>query len=73
MMLKVNAKGLSCPQPVLFTKKAIETMDSDGAVVLLDSLTSLENCKRYAEKLNCSTTVEMEDGEIRLILKKRSE
>ncbi len=71
MMMEVDARGLSCPQPALMTRNAIETLGSDDEVViLLDSETALENCTRIAEKNACQTSTSRKDGITRLRLKK---
>ncbi len=44
----VDARGLSCPQPVLETKKALEAVSDDETVqVLVDTVTSRENVLRF--------------------------
>ncbi len=47
--VKVDARGLSCPQPVLETKRAIERAQGGELTVLVDTATSRENVKRFAE------------------------
>jgi len=44
----VDARGLSCPQPVLATMKEIEKGPSGEIVVLVDTDTSKENVCRAA-------------------------
>ncbi len=44
----VDARGLSCPQPVLLTKKAIAA-GQFPIEVLVDTVTSRENVRRMAE------------------------
>ena len=34
-MKEIDARGLSCPQPVLLTKKAVESEDHESLAVLL--------------------------------------
>ena len=57
----VDARGLSCPMPVLMTQKAMKSKE-DYYEVLVDSQTPCENVKRYAESQGYKVTVE-EDGE----------
>ena len=69
--MEVDARGLSCPQPVLITRRAIESLKSDDEVViLLDSETAVENCTRIAEKKGCHISSCRKDGITRLRLKK---
>ena len=44
----VDARGLSCPQPVLATKKALEGLSEGRVEVLVDTVTSRENVARFA-------------------------
>ncbi|MBI4964509.1 MAG: sulfurtransferase-like selenium metabolism protein YedF [Desulfomonile tiedjei] len=47
-ILTVDARGLSCPQPVLETKRVIDEQLSDHFKVLVDTETSRENVSRFA-------------------------
>ncbi len=42
----LDLRGLSCPQPVFETKKAIENPGFGSITILIDSKTSLENITR---------------------------
>ena len=48
-VVTVNASGLSCPQPVLETKKALDKVSSGKVEVLVDTATSRDNVARFAE------------------------
>lgn len=45
-MIQVDARGLSCPQPVLLTKKAME-QSSDSYSVIVDNETAMQNVQRF--------------------------
>lgn len=45
----VDARGLSCPQPVLITMEQIKKMEKGRIQVLVDTDTSKENVARAAE------------------------
>lgn len=67
MATTVDARGLSCPQPVILTRRAIE----DGQFpieVLVDTATARENVKRTAEKAGCQVQIEESNGECKLTL-----
>jgi tRNA 2-thiouridine synthesizing protein A len=67
----VDARGLSCPQPVLLTKKAIESVDKGIIEILVDSGTSRDNVSRFAKKSGWSFEVVEQPGEeFKVILKK---
>jgi len=45
----VDARGLSCPQPVLMTLDAIKSGSDDELEVIVDNMASRENVVRAAE------------------------
>jgi TusA-related sulfurtransferase len=59
----LDLRGLSCPQPVFETKKAIEDPSFDTMEVLIDTRVALENIKRLlSNRKNIQYSVE-EGGE----------
>ena len=58
----VDARGLSCPEPVLLTKEAIESIDNGTIKVTVDTVTSRENITRMAETLSCVVEATESDG-----------
>ncbi|HNZ01796.1 MAG TPA: sulfurtransferase TusA family protein [Anaerolineaceae bacterium] len=65
----VDARGLSCPQPVMLAQKAIE----EGVFpieVLVDTVTSRENVRRMAEFRKCKVEITQDGDEFRLVLSK---
>ncbi len=53
--MKLNCKDLACPQPVLELKKALESLPTDGIIELeLNSVSSVENCRRFALSQGCT-------------------
>ncbi len=66
----VDARGLSCPQPVLMTMGAIEEGGEPELEVLVDTDTSAENVSRAAQSRGWKVTdVVDEDGGYRVLLK----
>ncbi|MBN2898830.1 MAG: sulfurtransferase TusA family protein [Clostridia bacterium] len=61
-MLNVDARGMSCPQPVLMVKKAIASGGS-ALEVVVDNNTAKNNVQRFL-KNNGFTSIEIkEEGE----------
>ncbi len=58
----IDARGLSCPQPVILTQKAI-SIGKERFSVLVNSVVSMENVTRCVENSNmkCSVTTEGDD------------
>ena len=69
-MKTVDARGLSCPQPVLMAKKALEA--EDAISVLVDNNTAKENVSRFARSQNYAAAAENADaeGEYRIVITK---
>ncbi len=69
MNQKVDARGLSCPQPVLLTKQAVDKGEFP-IEVLVETVTSRENVRRMAENLGCQVQVDELGEEFKLTLTK---
>ncbi len=59
VLKKVDARGRSCPEPVLLTKKAID-QSPEGVQVLVDNTTASENIKRFAGNLGYNVEITKE-------------
>ncbi|HXZ35337.1 MAG TPA: sulfurtransferase TusA family protein [Thermodesulfobacteriota bacterium] len=67
---KIDARGLSCPQPVILAKKAIDKIGKGTIEILVDTVTSRENVSRLARSAGCRVSVEEKEGEFLLKLLK---
>ncbi len=63
MSEKIDARGLSCPQPVLLAKKAMDKLGKGTLEVIVDTVTSRENISRLARSAGYQMTVEEKAGE----------
>jgi selenium metabolism protein YedF len=61
---------MSCPQPVLETKKALEKSGPEGVLILVDNPASKENVRRFAESQGYQVDITEEQGAFRLRLQK---
>ncbi len=67
----VDARGLSCPQPVMLTSKAIKKLNKGAIEVLVDSGTARDNVSRLGKNSGWAVTVEEQpEGSYRIVLKK---
>ena len=67
----VDARGLSCPQPVLMTLEKIKNQDRGELEVLVDTDTSKENVSRAAESQHWQVQEVQEEAEgYRIIIQK---
>jgi tRNA 2-thiouridine synthesizing protein A len=67
-MVNVDARGFSCPIPVVKTQQAIERNPASPVTVLVDSETALENVSRLARSRGYTVAVVGANGEYRLLL-----
>jgi tRNA 2-thiouridine synthesizing protein A len=67
----IDARGLSCPQPVLLTLEKIKNLPQGEVVVLVDTDTSRENVMRAAASQGWEVEAAQGEGlDYRLTLKK---
>jgi len=71
MAEKVDARGLSCPQPVLLTLSKMKEMGTGEIEVLLDNEVSRENVSRAAHGQGWQVSdIKEQADEYSLVLKK---
>ena len=69
MMKQLDARGLSCPEPVIMIRKAMMSKDS-AYEMIVDNPVSKENVTRYAEHQGYTVTVTENAGEYVLAMRK---
>lgn len=65
----IDARGLSCPEPVIMIRKAMGSKDTEYKMIV-DNVASKENVTRYAIHQGYSVDVTQEDNEYHLSIKK---
>lgn len=68
-MKTLDARGLSCPEPVIMLRKAMMSKEN-AYVIVVDNVTSRENVTRYAEHQGYRVSVAEEKGEFTLSITK---
>ncbi|MCT4633375.1 MAG: sulfurtransferase-like selenium metabolism protein YedF [Firmicutes bacterium] len=61
MIIKVDARGLDCPMPVIKTKKALQ--ESEEVVAIVDNETAKENVSKLAKSMNCNINIRESEGD----------
>lgn len=70
-MNTVDARGFSCPEPVLRTRNALKAMGSGEELeVLVETVTSRENVRRFALTQKCEVSFEETEDGFRLLIHK---
>jgi TusA-related sulfurtransferase len=70
-MTTLDARGVSCPEPLLMLKSALKNESS--IELLVDSKNAYENCENYAKKLGFTVEFEKSDDTYRMQIKGKNE
>ncbi len=68
----IDARGLSCPQPVLVTKKTIEKLTGGRVEIRVDTVTSRENVARFGKSRGWTVETKEQESDFCVILTKKS-
>ncbi len=66
MVKKIDCKDLACPEPVIKTKEALEEMDEGILEVEVNSFSSIQNVKKFAQSQGLYVTTK-KDGKNTII------
>lgn len=65
----IDARGYSCPMPVIMVQKAVKNAAGD-LEVLVDNQCAVDNVTRFAENQGYTVAVQPDGSDFRLTLKK---
>lgn len=65
----IDARGRSCPEPVILTKNSLDK-DQSGLKILVDSNVAVENITRFAENKGYNVNVKDYDEDFEITIKK---
>lgn len=68
-MTKIDARGLSCPEPVILISRAMKSGEN-AYEIIVDNRVSRENVTRYAEHQGYAVSFSEADGEFTLTIRK---
>ena len=66
----IDARGLSCPMPVVMVQNEVKKNAPAELLVMVDNQVAVENITRYANLQKYAVTVSENAGEFTLTLKK---
>ncbi|MDO4811680.1 MAG: sulfurtransferase TusA family protein [Eubacteriales bacterium] len=66
----IDARGLSCPVPVVMVQQEVKKNAPAELVVMVDNRVAVENITRFARSQSYEVAVKDVDGEFELTLKK---
>ena len=68
-MLELDLTGLSCPEPVVRTKKALKE-NPQGVISIVDNRAALENVSRFGRAMGYNVNAVESNGTWRIEIKK---
>ncbi|MEG0339757.1 MAG: sulfurtransferase TusA family protein [Oscillospiraceae bacterium] len=66
----IDARGLSCPMPVVMVQKAVKNEAPNTLEVLVDNECAVENVSRFAKSRGYTAEVTKDGTDSKLVLKK---
>ncbi len=66
----IDARGLSCPMPVLMVQREVKKNQPETVEVLVDNMTAVGNITRFAASQHYTVKTEEIDGEYKMTLTK---
>ena len=66
----IDARGYSCPMPVVMVQKAVKSGAPDTLEVAVDNQCSVENVTRFARNAGYQVEVQDFEGDFKLVLTK---
>lgn len=70
MSIDVDARGLSCPQPVIATKKALDSIREGVVTTIVDNAVAKENVVKFASANHCGVSVTEENNHFHIKITK---
>ena len=67
----IDARGMSCPVPVIMVQKEVKKNAPKELTVAVDSMVCVENISRYAANAGYEIKTEKDGGDYKLTLTKK--
>ena len=67
---EVDARGLTCPLPVIETNKVLRELKEGTVITIVDNAAARDNVKRLAESSGCTVSIENKGGDYYLTITK---
>ncbi len=70
--INLDVRGLSCPEPVILTKKVLSADAPSSLTVLADNKVAAENIKRLSKSMNYRCAIQEENGSFHITISKEA-
>ncbi len=67
---EIDARGLTCPHPVIETDKVLRGLKKGTVVTIVDNAAARDNVKRLAEGTGCAVSIEKKGDDYYLVITK---
>ena len=67
---EVDARGLTCPLPVIETNKVLRKLKQGTVITIVDNAAARDNVKRLAEGSGCTVSIEKKGADYYLTITK---
>ena len=71
--MKLDLRGLACPEPVIRTKKELDKTDVNEVVSVVDNEVAKENLRKLGESLNCKVVAKEVGSDFEVTITKEGE
>lgn len=68
-MYEVDARGLSCPEPVMLTAQALKSHSGEEVTVLVSEPHTRQNVEKFAKSKGREVAVTEDNGEFKILIK----
>lgn len=66
----IDARGRSCPEPIIMIKSAVDENPNNEFIILVDTNVAVENITRFAKSRKFNVSVNENDEGFKISLKK---
>ena len=66
-MMTLDARGISCPEPLIMLKNALKT--EAQLTMLVDNKATLDNCEKFAKKQGFAVDVEKDGDKFNMLIR----
>jgi TusA-related sulfurtransferase len=65
---EIDARGLTCPHPVMETEKVLRELKKGTVVTIVDNAAARDNVNRLAGNMGCTVSIEKRGGDYYLTI-----
>lgn len=66
----VDCRGLSCPEPVMLTRQALQGASGSEIIILVSNAVARDNVSRAAKSMGWQVNVESDEDDFKITIRK---